>query len=55
MKPQFLYAESEEYYENFDLDFFRDKIYQEEKAAKRLVWVKQKEQEKEKKKKGKKK
>lgn len=50
MKPRFLYATNAVYYENYDLDFFRDKIYQEEKAAKRLAWVKQKEQAKEKKK-----
>jgi hypothetical protein len=42
MKPRLLYELREEYYENYDQDFFREKIYQEVKALKRVAWVKAK-------------
>ena len=54
-KPKELYEEREEYYNDFDLDFFRNKIYQEQKALKRAAWVKAKSEDKSKKKKKKKK
>ena len=52
--PRHLYETREEYNENYDLDFFRDKIYQEVKALKREAWVKTKEEKKKNKKKNKK-
>jgi hypothetical protein len=42
MKPKGLYESREEYNENYDQDFFREKIYQEVKALKRAEWVKAK-------------
>lgn len=51
MKPRFLYELREEYNENYDLDFFRNKIYQVEKALKREAYVKAKSDKKKKKKK----
>jgi hypothetical protein len=42
MKPKLIYESQEEYYENYDQDFFREKIYQEVKALKRATWVKAK-------------
>jgi hypothetical protein len=42
MKPRLLYEFREEYHEDYDQDFFREKIYQEVKALKRLAWVKAK-------------
>lgn len=51
MKPKDLYETREDYYELFDPDFFRNKIYQEVKAAKRVVWVTEKAEKKENKKK----
>lgn len=51
LKPKQLFEKREEYYKDFDLDFFRNKIYQEIKAAKRVVWVKANEEKQKKKKK----
>jgi hypothetical protein len=42
MKPKDLYESRDEYHEDFNQDFFREKIYQEVKALKREVWVKAK-------------
>lgn len=42
MQPKELYETREEYYSVYDLDFFRNKIYQEVKAMKREAWVKEK-------------
>lgn len=44
MKPKLLYETKEEYNEVYSLDFFREKIYQEVKALKRLTWVKNKDE-----------
>ena len=42
MKPKELYESREEYYENYDQDFFRARIYQERKYFKRQDWLKEK-------------
>ena len=50
IKPKYLYESREEFYDRgFDQDFFRNKIYQEEKALKRVAWVKDKAEKKKKK------
>ena len=49
-KPKELFELNPLYYEHFDLDFIRNKIYQEVKALKRVAWMKDKEERKEKKK-----
>lgn len=41
-KPRFLFLEHEEWYENYSLEFFRKKIYQEIKADKRAAWLEEK-------------
>jgi hypothetical protein len=41
-KPKVLYEEEAEWYENYTLDYFRDRIYQEIKFNKRQVFVKEK-------------
>jgi hypothetical protein len=41
-KPKVLYESEEEFYENYSLDFFRDRIYQEVKFDKRAEYVKYK-------------
>lgn len=41
-KPKVLYEEQAEWYENYTLDYFRDRIYQEIKFNKRQVFVKEK-------------
>jgi hypothetical protein len=51
MKPKLLYESQVEYYDNYDQDFFREKIYQEVKALKRAAWVKAKSEKAKKKKK----
>ena len=38
-KPRFLYEEEEEWYDNYSLEFFRNKIYQEMKFEKRQLWL----------------
>ena len=38
-KPKYLYETQAEYFENYELEFFQNKIYQEEKAIKREAWV----------------
>jgi len=38
-KPRFLYAEEAEWYDNYTLEFFRKKIYQEIKFEKRQAWL----------------
>ncbi|CAB9527363.1 unknown protein [Seminavis robusta] len=48
--PRHLYESQQVYYENYDLDFFRNKIYQVEKAMKRVAWVKATDEKKKKKK-----
>ena len=45
-KPKDLYETQEEYYDNYDLDFFRARIYQERKWFKRQRHKKHKEEEK---------
>ena len=42
VKPRFLYAEKEEWHENYSLEFFRKKIYQEVKFDKWQAWLKEK-------------
>ena len=42
MKPKVLYETQEECYENYSLDTFRDRMYQEVKALKRNAYVKKK-------------
>lgn len=42
LKPRFLYVENEEWHENFSLEFFRKKIYQEIKHQKRQAWLTEK-------------
>lgn len=42
MKPKVLYESRDEYHADYDQDFFREKIYQEVKALKRVAWVKAK-------------
>lgn len=39
LRPKELYETREEYYSNYSLDFFRNKIYQEIKAKKREAWI----------------
>jgi hypothetical protein len=55
MKPMILYGTRKVYYENYALDSFRERIYQEEKALKRDVWLDDKAEKKLKKKREKKK
>jgi hypothetical protein len=46
MKPKDLYETREEYYLDYTLDFFREKIYQEKKAFKHKEYIKDKEEKK---------
>lgn len=45
-KPKELYESRKEYYENYDLDSFRNRIYQELKFIKRQAWVQHKAEDK---------
>ena len=42
MKPKELYETREEYYENYNLDFFRERIYQEQRRFKHQAYLKDK-------------
>lgn len=50
MKPKLLYESRDKYHEDYDQDFFRERIYKEVKALKREAWVKAKAEKKKKKK-----
>ena len=48
MKPKILYESKAAHHENYSLDFFRDRIYQEEKARKCEAYLEEKREKKEK-------
>lgn len=54
MKPRLLFDTREEYYNDYTLDFFRERIYKEKKWMKRQAWLKKKAEEKKQKEEGKK-